>query len=35
VFGADRYMHVMTAMTKNRATFNANWWKDITLPSAD
>ena len=35
VFGADRYMHTMTAMTKNRATYNADWWKDIALPGAD
>jgi len=25
----------MTAMTKNRATYNADWWKDIALPGAD
>ena len=26
VFGSDRYMHVMTAMTLNHGTFAAAWW---------
>jgi len=28
-------MHVMTAMTKNDATYDANWWKAVALPAAD
>lgn len=35
VFGADRYMHVMTAMTKNDATFAGTWLTAITVPSVD
>jgi len=28
-------MHVMTAMTKNEGTYDANWWKAVALPGAD
>ena len=32
VFGADRYMHVMTAMTVNDQTFDKDtWWKKISI----
>ena len=36
VFGADRYMHVMTAMTLNDETFDkTKWWKEVSLLGSD
>jgi len=35
VFGSDRYMHVMTAMTANHVTYDADWWKKVALTGTE